>query len=189
MVGTVALQKPNIVVFCLFRTKSILRARFFVRMNIFKRSAFIFLVIISAHDSWSLSTDSLVRWNEISFTTSFEEHAFRSFLKKNDKDYLRLFLVNSPTAEEDLKLFEKRMSETLNEITASGSLKKINEKKIRYIYDLVHSRFLIKYEAENRFYEIIRTGKYNCVTATALYALLFEALGIPYAIKEEPTHV
>jgi tetratricopeptide (TPR) repeat protein len=158
-------------------------------MNIFKILALTLLPLTLAHDCWSLSADSLVRWNEISFATSFEEHAFNGFLKENNKDYLQLFLANSPAADQDLKLFEKRIDEILEEINVSGALKKKNEKKIKYIYDLVHSRFLIKYEAENRFYEIARTGNYNCVTATALYAMLFEKLNIPYAIKEEPTHV
>ena len=32
-------------------------------------------------------------------------------------------------------------------------------------------------------------GSYNCVSASALYALAFQKLGIPFVIKEEPTHV
>jgi tetratricopeptide (TPR) repeat protein len=133
--------------------------------------------------------DSLVRWNEINFTSPFEKSTFSAFLKKNEKDYLKLFLANSSGSEAELKLFEQKINETVREIENSGALKKKNDKKIRQIYDLVHKRFLIKYQLENRFYEIIKTGNYNCVTATALYALFFERLGIPYVIKEEPTHV
>jgi tetratricopeptide (TPR) repeat protein len=135
------------------------------------------------------STDSLVRWNEISFISPFERSSFKSFLKDNDKDYLRLFLTNSMTAEDDLQKFEAKIKETLTVINSSDALKKKNDKKVKYIYQLIHDRFLSKYEAENLFYEIIKTGNYNCVTATALYAMFFEKLGIPYAIKEEPTHV
>ena len=133
--------------------------------------------------------DSLVRWNELSFSSPFEKSSFQGFLKENNKDFARLFLANSGTADQDLKFFEDKFNHTLNEINSSDALKKKNDKKIKYIYQLIHDRFLVKYEAENRFYEIVKTGNYNCVTATALYALFFEKLNIPYTIKEEPTHV
>ncbi|MBA4054131.1 MAG: hypothetical protein C0490_05415 [Marivirga sp.] len=135
------------------------------------------------------SPDSLVRWNEINFTSDFERDVLKRSLKESNKDYLELFLANSPSPAEDLKYFTDKINHTLEEINRSGELKRKNDKKIKYLYDLIHKRFLLKYEAENRFYEIIKKGNYNCVTATALYAIFFEKLNIPYAIKEEPTHV
>jgi tetratricopeptide (TPR) repeat protein len=60
---------------------------------------------------------------------------------------------------------------------------------VKIIYDQVHTSFLQKYEPVIRFAEVFKTGNYNCVTATALYALVFEKLKIPYAIQEKPTHV
>lgn len=147
------------------------------------------LIVLSRSKTANATTDSLVRWSEIQFTTTFEKNSFNRFLKENQKDYIQLFLSNSTTAEQDFKNFKERFDNTLNEIRASDALKKKNDKKIKYLYQLIHSRFLSKYEAENRFYEINKNGNYNCVTATALYALFFEELDIPYAIKEEPTHV
>lgn len=157
-------------------------------MNDLKRIAFL-LLSFCTFKIHAESADSLVRWNEISFASPFEQRSFRNFLKGNEKEYLKLFLANSPTAELDLKQFEDKIDRTLQEIHSSGALKKKNDKKVKFIYQTIHEQFLSKYEEENRFYEIIKTGNYNCVTATALYALFFEKLGIPYAIKEEPTHV
>ena len=138
---------------------------------------------------WGVPPDSLVRWNELKFTTPFEADALTKFLKKNERDFSKSFLANSLSAENDLKFFVDKFNETLIEIRKSDSYKKKNDKKIKFIYQTVHNRFLTKYEIENRFFEIVKTGYYNCVTATALYALFFEALDIPYVIKEEPTHV
>lgn len=157
-------------------------------MNVLKKLS-LFLLFALCHFKSGAFVDSLVRWSEINFSSAFEQMSFRTFLKENNKDYLRLFLANSATSAEDFTLFEDKINQTLREINASDALKKRNDKKIKYIYQLIHNKFLLKYEAENRFYEIIKTGKYNCVTATALYALFFEKLNIPYAIKEEPTHV
>lgn len=39
------------------------------------------------------------------------------------------------------------------------------------------------------FTELNKNGNYNCVTATALYGLLLNDLGIPFSIKETPEHV
>jgi tetratricopeptide (TPR) repeat protein len=133
--------------------------------------------------------DSLVRWNELVFASPYEATTFQNHFKKGYTNFVELFFANSPTATQDAKNFEERFNSTLGEIEKSDAFKKKNDKKIKYIYQLVHNQFLAKYEEENRFYEISRNGNYNCVTATALYALFFEKLNIPYTIKEKPTHV
>lgn len=151
------------------------------------RLMMIFLLVGTC--AFAADPDSLVLWNELEFATTFEKESFDTFLKKKDNDFLRVFLANDPDGADDLPKFQHKTQQTLDEIRASGNLAKKNAKKIKYIYDLVHKKFFTQYETENRFYEIIQTGKYNCVTATALYAWFFEQLGIPYTIKEEPTHV
>jgi tetratricopeptide (TPR) repeat protein len=158
-------------------------------MNQLKRYSTLAFWILCSLTTEGQVFDSLVRWNELIFSTSFEQASFTGFLKENRKDFARMFMANSSTADQDIKFFEEKFNITLNEIISSDAMKKKNDKKIKYIYQAVHDRFLSKYEAENRFYEIMKTGNYNCVTATALYALFFEKLNIPYAIKEEPTHV
>lgn len=158
-------------------------------MKAFKRSALLSISLFLFLNVQAESSDSLVRWKEIKFNSPFEQSVFKNYLKDRRTDPLRLFLSNSPTGEEDLKQFEIKINTTIEAINASGALKKKNDKKVKVIYQMIHDRFLSKYEGENRFYEIIKTGNYNCVTATALYAIFFEKLNIPYAIKEEPTHV
>ena len=46
-----------------------------------------------------------------------------------------------------------------------------------------------RYNRENQFIEIFETGRYNCVSATAIYALMLEKLEIDYSITQEPEHV
>jgi tetratricopeptide (TPR) repeat protein len=53
----------------------------------------------------------------------------------------------------------------------------------------VHSTFLKKYVLANHFADVFSKGEYNCVSATALYALVLQELNIPFTIKETPTHV
>lgn len=132
--------------------------------------------------------DSLIRWQDLKFESPFEREAYFDFLHSKT-NFLKLFLANAPDADRYAKLFSEKIDDTIKEIEASGMLTKKNNKKIKYIYDLVHQKFFVKYEAENRFYEIIKNGKYNCVSSSALFAIVFERLKIPYKIVELPTHV
>ncbi len=133
--------------------------------------------------------DSVVRWKEVVFASDFERDALYSFLHEKNHDFLQLFLANAPSPVDNLERLKKKTQITLNEIRASSNFQKKNDKKIKYIYNLIHQRFFTQYQEEILFYDIIETGKYNCVTATALYAWFFDHLGIPYTIKEKPTHV
>ncbi len=136
----------------------------------------------------AVEKDSLVRWKDLKFTSAFEKDSYTSYQRSNT-DFLKLFLANAPDPDFYVKHFTEKINVTIEEIKSSGVLAKKNSKKVKYIYDLVHKRFLVKYETENRFYEIEKNGNYNCVTATALFAIIFEKLNIPYRIVELPTHV
>lgn len=138
-----------------------------------------------------LSQDSLVLLNDVKYSSDFEKKAFDEYFRKKDKSvFLKLFLAVSPVVNEAASTsVEERISSLTTSIKASGLEKKKPEKKIKSVYDQVHNPLLKKYEIENRFYEIFQSGNYNCVSATALYALMFDRLEIPYEIKEEPTHV
>ncbi|WP_420582373.1 hypothetical protein [Reichenbachiella sp.] len=71
-----------------------------------------------------------------------------------------------------------------NKPTGSGKIKYYKE-----VYDHVHERFFRKYELHQYFNEVFTDGTYNCVSGCAIYALVFDELGIDYSIKETPTHV
>lgn len=148
-------------------------------------------IIFNFVNSSLFAQDSLVFYKDIQFTSDFEREAFRNFFKNNDKSqYLPLFIsVSTAASKEENSNIRNRIGGINNLLISSGIGKKKPEKKIKAVYEQVHSTMLKKYEMESRFYQIFVDGNYNCVTATALYSLVFEALNIPYEIKEEPTHV
>ena len=138
----------------------------------------------------SNSQDSLVRFNELKFDSEFEKSAFDKFFKENEKRaVIDLFLSVSTEGPGKKDIANARINDLVIKLQASGIDKKKPEKKVKTIYDQVHSTFLIKYELISHFNEIFSTGNYNCVTASALYAIIFDKLDIPYAIQEKPTHV
>src|SRR6478736_3071625 len=134
--------------------------------------------------------DSLVTIKEITFNSDYEKNAFKQYFENKKFEPLPLFLsANSGMTDETARKISNKINSIVGDIQSSGMEKKKPDKKIKTVYEKVHNPLLKKYEMENRFHEIFSSGNYNCVTATALYALVFEDLEIPYEIKEEPTHV
>ena len=65
-----------------------------------------------------------------------------------------------------------------------------SEKKfLSYLFYKVHRKYLKRYQDHTTLYELLERGRYDCVTGTALYALLLEALQINYQVQELPYHV
>ena len=60
---------------------------------------------------------------------------------------------------------------------------------LSFFFRKVHRKFLKRYQGHTTLYELLEQGSYDCVTGTALYALLLDALDIPYQVHEFPYHV
>jgi hypothetical protein len=127
---------------------------------------------------------------DLTFKNKNEESAFLSFNEKRDSTNVFDLLF---TSYDKLKVGDK-----------AGALQKINTcishlqeeiadksevKKVKITYDYVHKQFLKVYKLKNSFMDVFETGEYNCVSASALYAIIFSKLSIPFQIKETPEHV
>ena len=158
-----------------------------------KRINFLILIFIAPLSCFGYTSppqDSLVSLSEITFHSEFEEQIFRDFFTHGKKDYLALFSMIDPTFDAGaLSKSQNQYRAFINRIKDSNYIKKKPEKRIKFLYQAVHDRFFTKYELKNSFRDIFTGGRYNCVSATALYGILFNQLEIPYQIKELPTHV
>lgn len=63
------------------------------------------------------------------------------------------------------------------------------EKRVKKIFTLTKKKYLGTYYLYAFFPELLTEGHFNCVTGTALFAVIFEELDIPYSIVEVPQHV
>lgn len=82
-----------------------------------------------------------------------------------------------------------RIRETADDLKARGVTEKNYAKAAKIIFRTVNERFLKQYHLEGQFADIFKDGTYNCASASALYALILETLGIPYAVVEMPQHI
>ena len=100
-----------------------------------------------------------------------------------------LIMVDSTSTNTEVQKINERIDYCVSAIKSSKNFQKKRKKKLQYVYDTVHDMFLRKYELKSCFSEIFDDGIYNCVTASALYAVVFDRLEIPYVVKEAPSHV
>jgi hypothetical protein len=60
---------------------------------------------------------------------------------------------------------------------------------LEYLFVKTHHRFLKQFENYPSFGKTLSDGTYNCLTGTALYALLLDHFGFPYQIIETNYHI
>ncbi|HOX82049.1 MAG TPA: hypothetical protein PLJ60_09015 [Chryseolinea sp.] len=138
----------------------------------------------------TLAQESLVQYSEVTFTSPFEKKVLDDHFLKRNSDMFVLFMANGVLlTEATIEQSKSRYFSHLKSFENEKFQSKRNDKKTKLMYDDIHQVFLQKYEVKSNFEDVFYNGYFNCVSASALYALAFEKLNVPYAIKEEPTHV
>ena len=150
-------------------------------------SIILFLIIISI--TAQSQTDSLVKYSDLKFNSEFEEMAIRNYVLYN-QDAFNLFLAIDENMTEEEASWRKDLYLSVFKDLEEKKIqsKKIN-KKIKLTYSNVHSKFLTKYNDNEFFPVIFQTGTYNCVSASMLYAMVFDNLKIPYKVMASSSHV
>ncbi|QQD12652.1 hypothetical protein [Sphingobacterium sp. UDSM-2020] len=122
----------------------------------------------------------------ITFHSNDEKNLFEN-LHVNE-DYLRLILLTELT-KEGADAYILDLNQFIQGINWIDEDKMKPNKKLKQIFKQVHQKFLRKYEEKASVKDMFSNGNYQCVSASILYAYIFEKLNIPYEIKEQPTHV
>lgn len=136
------------------------------------------------------SVDSLKKPN-LTYHSDFEKNKFEAYIVGKQFDTIGFLLaIDSSMTKTDAHQAVNDLSSFYKTIDTEGDKKKKNLKKfVDFLFTNIHAQFLKKYEENVVFNRIFQDGVYNCITASALYALVFEHYGIPYRIKELPTHI
>ena len=89
----------------------------------------------------------------------------------------------------EIKLTSAKLILLLDEFQRRKSRYNTEEQWLKYIFYQVHEKYLKHYQSFSTIPDLFERGSYNCVSGTALYALICELLCIPYAIRETEYHV
>jgi hypothetical protein len=125
------------------------------------------------------------------YSTSYEEDIFKSYEKDSlNYNFIEsLFAIDSLINKETANKYKQELISVVNNFPLKEEKAKKEKKRIKLIYNKIHDTFFRKYNLDSYFTDIFNDGTYNCVTASALYAFVFDKLSIPYHIKETPSHV
>lgn len=81
------------------------------------------------------------------------------------------------------------IDEFISKLEIRQSSFKNDKNFLRYVFCKTHNRFLKKYKSYCTFSELLNDGTYNCLSGTALYALLLDHFSIAYEIIETNYHI
>jgi len=85
--------------------------------------------------------------------------------------------------------FTRKVSKDLQKIRMRKSKTKNDKVFIKYVFNFLHRNYLKEYHKTANFVQTIVSGKYNCVTGTALIGYFLEELGYECIYYETKTHV
>jgi hypothetical protein len=78
---------------------------------------------------------------------------------------------------------------TFSRLEAKRTLFTSDADYLKYIFQKIHGRFLRNFNETASFNDLTSSGRYNCLTATALYALALENLNFKYSAFETNYHI
>ena len=133
--------------------------------------------------------DSLVLFSGLKYQSEFEKKALTNYVQ-NKKDTFDLFLaIDENMTDEIAQGYKIIFNNVFTELNKQKTDPKNITRKIKSSYSIVHNQFLKKYSETAYFPSIFKDGTYNCVTASLLFAMVFDQYGIPYKVMSSKDHI
>lgn len=101
------------------------------------------------------------------------------------------FIINEKLDAEDAddQVFSEKFDQIISKLERIRSRKGSDAMFLRSIFYRVHKNSLVDYRKMATMDETLKTGKFGCLTGTALYALILDHFGYKYDIIELTNHV
>jgi hypothetical protein len=99
------------------------------------------------------------------------------------------YLTAFSTAEKGNHVITDNVKSLINKISSKKAGFKSEREFLNYVFIKTHQKVLKHYQEYATFGETISNGTYNCLTGTALYALILDHFGFSYKIIETNYHI
>ena len=103
--------------------------------------------------------------------------------------FLLLQSIDPASTSEQAHAYMGRWLSIVEAIGNGVAARKKKSEQLDFISDYLKSTLLLHYRPQRYFSELFAAGYYDSYTATAAYVLVFDALAIPYEIKESTSHM
>jgi hypothetical protein len=111
------------------------------------------------------------------------------YQEQTDDHFNLLINVHADVNATEKEALSQKLENFIRKLRRKQHRYKSEERLVRYIFYKVHNRYLKHYRQHTDLYELLDKGYYDCITGTAFYAMIFDALDIDYRIHELPYHV
>ncbi len=148
----------------------------FLLKPIFKRTTLVFILLFGSINAFS------------DHNRGFYEPSANEFVLSKQA-VAALVRVDPQATQRDVDRQYKKLSEFLARLTEKKKKYQSEKRFLSHLFYKVHRKLLKQYRPHATFYQTLEKGSYDCVTGTATYALLLDALAIPYQVHEFPYHV
>jgi hypothetical protein len=101
---------------------------------------------------------------------------------------IKTLLLSHSKVVNSANTFNKLQDVLSNLSKKQGQYKKESD-FVEHLYYYTHRKLLKKYDQYASLSETLTTGAYDCLTATAVYSILFTELSVPHAIVETNYHI
>lgn len=155
------------------------------------KKLYLLIVLAFATHCLHASADTIrVNVSGLEYASDFEREQFSKMDKDGTFNPLNfLYCLDSAVTPAKAAEIEKKLNKLFEEKIRPAASSNNTEKALKAMFKQIHDNLLTKYVSESRFEALLDKGEYNCVTASALYAMAFEKYGIPYQLRSTTDHV
>jgi hypothetical protein len=123
------------------------------------------------------------------FHSAFEENLFITTDSASHKNLLGLFLAsNAGITEKEFAQYNKQLDDLYIFLVQEKQRIKSDRRFLKLVFEQGKKELLHQYETYPSFYRTFTQRTYNCLSGTALYALLLQRLGYTVDIHETALH-
>lgn len=148
------------------------------------------LIGITAYGQSPLDTLNLFRFHNLVFHSDFERAALHCYDSGGDCDYFFIAMATDPNSSRaEAEKFKAGFYQFLDGLKADRRFSRNQKTQVSHIFKSIHNQYFRLYHENPLFSEIFTNGNFNCLSASALFAMAFDHFGIPYEIILLPDHV
>jgi hypothetical protein len=155
-----------------------------------KKLYLLIILALAAPCLYAITDTIKIDVSTLEYASDFERQQFQNLEKNGTFNALNfLYCLDSTVTPAKAAEIEKKLNKLLEEKIGPAAKNSNTDKALKAMFKQIHDNLLTKYVSESRFEVLLDKGEYNCVTASALYALAFEKYGIPYQLRSTTDHV
>lgn len=124
------------------------------------------------------------------YSSIYEERIFNELRSGKNPSLIKMLCVTDPyITETSITEIEQGINNLIDDLRKNKLEKKTPQKTIKLIFQAVQETYFDKYDINANFPEMFSNGTFNCVTGSALYAIVLKELQIPFEIHSTEDHV